>query len=145
MIIADVVKVFIPTIASFLVGLAITPFVTYYLYKYKMWKKSSVKKAMDGSIATITAQLHGEANKKTPNMGGIIVWGSVFIVSLVIWILGKTGLPIFQKLDYISRSQTWIPMLTLLFGGIVGFADDYLTAMESPTGAGYIGGGLPLK
>jgi phospho-N-acetylmuramoyl-pentapeptide-transferase len=145
MIIADVVKVFIPPVLSFGLGLAITPIVTHYLYTYKMWKKSSVKKAMDGSVATITARIHGDANRKTPNMGGIIVWSSTFLISLAIWILGKSGIGFFMKLDYVSRSQTWIPMLTLIFGGVVGFIDDYLTALESPTGAGYIGGGLPLR
>lgn len=144
MIIADVVKVFIPPILSFMVGLAITPFITHYLYKYKMWKKSSVKMTIDGRVATISAGLHNDEAKKTPRMGGIIVWGSTLIVMLSIWLLAKTGLTTFQKLDFISRSQTWIPLTTLAFGGVFGLLDDYLSTREGDEIGGYIGGGLSL-
>ncbi|MDB5194078.1 MAG: mraY [Parcubacteria group bacterium] len=144
MIIADVVKVFIPPILSFVVGLGITVPITHYLYKYKLWKKSSIKKTMDGKEAPITASLHGDANRHTPNMGGTIVWISTIIVTLGIWLLSKTGLSIFEKLDFTSRSQTWIPLFTLVMGGVVGLVDDFLTTREAPTGAGYIGGGLSL-
>lgn len=143
MIIADVVKIFIPPVLSFILGLAITPAISYYLHKYKLWKKSSVKRTIDGREATITASLHNDDQKKTPRMGGVIVWLSTFIITLGIWGLGKTGITTLVKLDFISRSQTWIPLFTLAIGGLFGLIDDFLTTREGAPG-GYIGGGLSL-
>jgi phospho-N-acetylmuramoyl-pentapeptide-transferase len=143
MVIADVVKVFIPPVLSFMLGLAITPFISHYLYKYKLWKKSSVKRTIDGREATISASLHNDEAKKTPRMGGTIVWISTLIVTVGIWILAKAGFSTFEKLDYVARSQTWIPLFALGFGGVFGLIDDYLSTREIP-GGGYIGGGLSL-
>lgn len=144
MFIADVVKVFIPPVLSFALGLVITPAISSYLYRHRLWKKSSVKKSIDGREATITATLHNDESKKTPRMGGIIVWFSTFAVTLGIWLLSRTGVDQFVKLDYLSRSQTWIPLVTLVFGGLFGLIDDYLSTRDIPEG-GYIGGGLSLS
>ena len=75
----DVVKIFVTTSAAFFIGIVITPFLTDFLYRHKMWKKSSVKLAMDGATATITSKLHNDAERKLPRMGGVVIWGSVFI------------------------------------------------------------------
>lgn len=144
MIIADVVKVFIPPVLSFALGLAITPVIVRYLHKHRLWKKSSVKKTIDGREATITASLHNDDTKKTPRMGGIVVWFSAFVITLGIWLLSRTGVHTLEKFDYISRSQTWLPLFTLAVGGAFGLIDDYLTTLETPGGS-YVGGGLSLK
>lgn len=144
MIIADIVKVFIPPVLSFAIGLGITPILTHYLYKNKLWKKTSVKRTIDGREATISATLHNDESKKTPRMGGVIVWASTFITAFGIWILSQTGVTDFVKLDFVSRTQTWIPLFTLMAGGLFGLIDDYLTTRETETG-GYIGGGLSLR
>jgi phospho-N-acetylmuramoyl-pentapeptide-transferase len=143
MILADVVKIFIPPILSFALGLLITPILSHYLYTYKLWKKSSVKLTIDGRVASISASLHNDEVKKTPRMGGIIVWVAPILVAFFIWLLSKTGISFFQKLDFISRSQTWIPLFALGFGGAFGLLDDYLSTREGEVG-GYIGGGLSL-
>jgi phospho-N-acetylmuramoyl-pentapeptide-transferase len=48
-------------------------------------------------------------------------------VTLVTWLLAQTvPSPFFDKLDFFSRSQTWVPLFTLLAGALVGFVNDYL-------------------
>lgn len=139
----DVVKILLPTALAFFVGITITPILTSYLYRHKMWKKSSVKLTMDGKEATISSKLHNDEERKTPRMGGVIVWGSVLIIALIFSILA-TFFPdsIFAKLSFLSRNQTWLPLLTLIAGGIFGLIDDYLVCREAGT---YAGGGLSLR
>lgn len=144
--IIDIVKVFLPTVITFMVGIAITPIVTRFLYKHKMWKKQSVQKTIDGREATISASLHKDEEKKTPRMGGIVVWTSVCITAFLFWILAQLfPVETFSKLDFVSRNQTWIPLFTLIFGGVVGFIDDFLGTRGGAGTGGYVGGGLSLK
>ena len=139
----DVVKVLVPAVAAFIIGIFLTPLLTHYLYRYKMWKKSSVKLAMDGGTASITAKLHGDEERKTPRMGGVVIWGSTILTALLIWILWfTTGSDTFKKLEFISRDQTWLLLFTLTAGGLFGLIDDYLVCRESGT---YAGGGLSLR
>ncbi len=140
--ITDAVKIFLPAIVAFITGILITPVLTHYLYKYRLWKKTGVKNALAGGEATISRALHNDEARKTPRMGGIVVWGSVIIAILVVYLVSKffpSSTTI--KLDFLSRNQTWLPLFTLLVGSLVGLVDDYLVTRESGT---YIGGGLSL-
>ncbi len=141
--IPDVVKTILPAILAFIVGILATPFLTDWLYANAMWKKSGVKKSVDGHEATITNKLHGDEERKTPRMGGIIVWGSVIIVTLVLAIISSfSDSETIQKLSFLSRNQTWLPLVTLFAMSLVGAYDDYLVCKEKGT---YHGGGLSLK
>ncbi len=143
--IIDIVKVFLPSITAFVLGILMTPPLTDFLYAHKMWKKKSVAKTIDGQDATISASLHNDEEKKTPRMGGIVVWGSTFITCVGIWLLAKFfDTETFINLDFLSRNQTWLPLATLILGALVGLIDDYLVTREVPAGS-YVGGGLSLK
>lgn len=146
--IADIVKIFLPAIGAFIVGTLMTPPLTNFLYKHQMWKKNSVTKTIDGQEATITASLHRDDIKKTPRMGGIVVWGSTFITISIIWLLAEfiSGETL-VNLDILSRNQTWIPLSTLLLGGLIGLIDDFLVTRDPESSryrGSYIGGGLSL-
>lgn len=124
-IVLDIIKVMVPAAAAFAVGIALTPFISHYLYKYRAWKKQSVRTAVDGSTATISQKLHRDEAKHTPRMGGIVIWGSAVLTIAGIWSLAQIFPDsIFAKLDFLSRSQTWIPLFTLVAGGLVGLLDD---------------------
>jgi len=141
--ITDVIKILAPAAIAFLVGIAVTPLVTNFLYKHKMWKKSSVVHTIDGKAATISRMLHNDEERKTPRMGGIVIWGSVLITVVILWLLSLffpneiTG-----KLNFLSRNQTWLPLFTLVAGALCGLVDDYLVCRDQGT---YRGGGLSLK
>lgn len=138
----DAVKVLAPATFAFAIGIAFTPFWAAFLYRNKLWKRSSVKLAMDGQAATISSKLHNDEERKTPRMGGVIVWGSVLATSLFFFgiSLAAPG-SLFEKLSFLSRSQTWLPLFTMVLGGLCGLVDDYLVCRDSGT---YKGGGLSL-
>src|SRR3989344_6916947 len=125
--IIDIVKVFIPALLSFFVGIILTPFLTEYLYSRKMWKKKAGKKALDGADTPIFNKLHETKEVGTPKMGGIIIWFSALVVTMLLWVLAK-AFPnlVTSKIDFLSRNQTWIPLVTLLIEGLVGLVDDIL-------------------
>ena len=127
MIASSIIKVFIPATASFVVGILFAPLLTHYLYKYRVWKKVAGKTALDGSAAVEFAKLRTGTETSTPRMGGVLIWASVTFVTVGIWILARVvpG-PLTEKLDFLSRSQTWIPFFALLAGAGMGFVNDLL-------------------
>lgn len=126
----DVAKVLIPATLAFGIGMLITPFVAHYLYKYKCWKKKSVQASTDGGAATISQQLHNDEERKTPRMGGIVVWGSVLITTILLWIFSAVDGTLAEKMNFLSRNQTWLPLFMLVAGAAVGFVDDYFAVHE---------------
>ena len=139
----NVVKIFLLTAFAFFVGIMGTPFLTSFLYKHKMWKVSGVKKTLDGREATISSKLHNDEERKTPRMGGVVVWGSVTITVLLFFVLSELfPSSVFSKLSFLSRNQTWLPFLTLIAGALFGLIDDYLVCREAGS---YMGGGLSLR
>ena len=51
--ILDVVKILLPAVLAFLIGIGITPLVSDYLYRNKMWKKKVKSVTVDGRAATL--------------------------------------------------------------------------------------------
>lgn len=133
---SNLVKIIVPGIFAFTLGILCAPILTDFLYKNKLWKKSSVPKSFDGGSASISQKLHDDENRRTPRMGGIIVWGSVVIVAFILQLLN-----IFD-LSFISRNQTWLPFFTLIVMALIGLIDDYQVCKDTGT---HIGGGLSLK
>lgn len=143
MIIADIVKVFFPAVLAFTIGISLTPLISDYLYQNKMWKKKSGKVQMDGSATPIFNSLHKEKEVNTPRMGGVIIWISVFLATAGLWFISKfVPTDISQKLDFLSRNQTWIPLFTLVAGSLVGIIDDLLEIKGS---GDHVAGGLSLR
>lgn len=123
--IIDIVKVFVPTAAAFLVGIAITPLVTHYLFQFKAWKKNPGKTALDGTEAIEFNRIHKQNEGKTPRMGGIVIWASVTITVIGIWILSRLFTQsLIPQFDFLIRSQTWIPFATFIIGSLVGLLND---------------------
>ncbi|MBP9771802.1 MAG: hypothetical protein KBD16_02670 [Candidatus Pacebacteria bacterium] len=137
----DIIKVMLPAAVAFICGIAITPVITHYLYTYKIWKKKSVRVATDGGSATISAKLHNDEERKLPRMGGIVVWGSAVLTITLFFIGHLIDGDFFDKLNFLSRNQTWLPLFTLLIGALIGFIDDYLTISDRYD---HIAGGLSL-
>ena len=141
--ITDVIKILLPAALAFFIGIGITPIVAGFLYRQKMWKKTSVKHSIDGALATISSKLHNDEERKTPRMGGVVVWGSVLLTIFFLWLFSLwfpnevTG-----KLNFLSRNQTWLPLFTLIAGALCGLVDDYLVCRDQGS---YKGGGLSLK
>ena len=87
--ILDIIKVFIPSILAFVIGVAATPTLTHYLYKFQMWKKVGGKVAYDGKEAVVFNSLHQKKEVGTPKLGGAIIWFSAFFSAILIWAISK--------------------------------------------------------
>ncbi len=121
----DLVKIFLPTTLAFFLGLFFTPVASHYFYKYKMWKKYSRN---DGIGIGDFQKIHNEdAELRTPRVGGIIVWFSVLLTTLLFSLI-SVFLPTSntEGLNFLSRNQTFIPFITLLFGSLLGLWDDLI-------------------
>lgn len=122
----NALKIFLPSVISFIVGLLLTPIATHYFYKYKMWRRSSRNENI--SPTNGFAKIHDDkAEISTPRTGGMIIWISVIVTVAIMWLVDY----IFQnnlsgKLYFISRSQTLLPFSTLIVASLIGLGDDFL-------------------
>src|SRR3989344_274513 len=120
-----------------------SPILIDFLYKHKLWKKSARMKAISGEDAVVFNALHKEREVSVPRMGGLLIWlttvGVVFFFYILSWVFPNS---IFSQLNFLSRSQTWLPLFTLIVASLAGLADDVLVV--SSLGS-YIGGGLSFK
>lgn len=131
MIASSIIKVFVPAAAAFAIGILFAPILTHYLYKYRVWKKTTGKIAFDGTPAVeferLRNDVHSGTETRTPRMGGVLIWITVLFVTLALWVLARVmPTPLTEKLDFFSRSQTWMPLFTLIAGALVGLVNDVL-------------------
>ncbi len=122
------IKVLLPAFIAFVFGILITPLLTHYMYKYKMWKRKSRSKENLDAMSSAFKKIHNEDGEmSTPRVGGVIVWLSVIAVIAIIAAISyffptTTSL----KLNFLSRNQTLLPVAALLFASIIGLIDDLL-------------------
>lgn len=116
-----IIKILFFTSLAFIFTYAWTPLLTHFLYKHKMGKQIR----NDGTTPLFT-KLHAH-KAGTPTMGGVLVWGTVLIFALFFYYLGKiSSSEIIQNLNFLTRSQTLLPLGCLVASALVGLADDYL-------------------
>lgn len=125
--ILSIVKIFLPTTLAFLVGIFLTPSLTNFMYKRKLWKKNNRVESETITNADFT-KIHNAAEEiSTPRIGGVLIWLSVLITISLIWIISKmVPSDLTGKLDFFSRSQTLIPLGSLLLGSLLGLIDDVI-------------------
>ena len=129
-----VIKIFFLTFISFILAIGWTPVLTHFLYKYKLGKQ-----IRSSASAPIFSSLHAKKSG-TPSMGGVLVWVTTLVLALVFYFLGQWLDGIFSNFDFLSRSQTWLPLGALVISALVGLFDDYLNVRK----IGPYGGGLSV-
>lgn len=132
--VSDIIRVLVPGGMAFLIGMLMTPVVAHYLYKFRAWKKRPGKTALGGGDASEFNRLHKINEVRAPRMGGIVVWGAVLLTTLLLAALSMTERTGLEDLNFLSRSQTWIPLATLLIGAFVGLIDDLLVLRPEAEG-----------
>jgi phospho-N-acetylmuramoyl-pentapeptide-transferase len=128
--VVNILKILTTGLAVFTFAFLITPIWTNVLYKYKIGMKIK-SHSVDGKELTYVNKLHaGKAG--TPTMGGVLIWFSVLVLAFVSHYL----FPIISKwldinyiarLDFLSRSQVWLPLFVLVTAGILGLFDDFMS------------------
>ncbi|HZX74895.1 MAG TPA: hypothetical protein VFE57_10760, partial [Cyclobacteriaceae bacterium] len=108
----NALKIFLPATLSFIIGLLLTPVATHFFFKYKLWRRTF--RNNNGATGKFH-EIHDDSELSVPRVGGMIIWVSVIIV---IFLLGFSdyifNTSLSNKLYFISRNQTVLPLFTLI-------------------------------
>lgn len=140
------IKIFSLTILAFGVVMILTPVFTAFLYKNKLGK--SIRS--DGSTPVYTS-LHTK-KQGTPTMGGVLIWGTTLCLAAVFWVLdiflgfsffrfNFSDFPFFHGLNFVTRSETLLPIGAMIGAAVVGIADDFLDVRKR----GFNGQGIRFR
>lgn len=139
----NVLKVFSLGTAGFLLAFLLTPALTHFLYKYKFWRKEVRTKSLDGKAVPIFQKFHAKGETQVPRAGGVLIWLTPLILIFFFFFLSQlTDIKLLDKLNFLSRNQTWLPLFTLVAASLLGLVDDVLQVVGKGK---YIAGGLSLK
>ncbi|MBU2595363.1 phospho-N-acetylmuramoyl-pentapeptide-transferase [Patescibacteria group bacterium] len=94
---------------AFIIAMLLTPILSHFLYKYRVWKEIK-QDAITGEKLKYFNKMHAK-KKHTPTMAGILIWLVIAVITLCF--------------NY-SRSQTLLPLFTLITVAILGLVDDYI-------------------
>lgn len=133
-LVTNTAKVLIMTAVAFVCGIGLTPILTHFLYKYKLGKNIRT------SGAPIFTKMH-QKKSGTPTMGGILIWSTVLFLVAFFLILGKLFPDYFGWMNFLSRSETWLPLFALIVTALIGLADDLMNVFK----VGPKGGGLRMR
>ena len=90
-----------------------------------MWKKHS--RSIECPTPDFTKIHNEEEELHTPRVGGVIIWVTVLLTTLVFYFAAQVFPSAFtEKMNFFSRNQTFIPLFTLLIGSVIGFWDDLI-------------------
>ncbi len=125
-----VLKILVTGFLAFILAFFLTPIWTHFLYKYKIGIKIK-ENSVSGEKLTFVSKMH-KHKSGTPTMGGVLVWFSVLILVLVAHFIFPlishwVGIRFFARLDFLSRSQVWLPLFALVAAGLLGLADDWMS------------------
>lgn len=128
---AELIRVLILATAAFLIAIISAPNFTRWLTHFKFGKQ-----IRESSEAPIYAKLH--ANKAgTPTMGGVLIWGTVVALICALALVSQYS-SVLRSLNFLSRSETLLPLGALLASALVGLVDDLFNIKRH----GSHGGGL---
>ncbi|USN53923.1 MAG: phospho-N-acetylmuramoyl-pentapeptide-transferase [Candidatus Nomurabacteria bacterium] len=132
----SVLKVFSLATLAFIVTILWTPLLTSFLYRHKLGKQIRSEDS-----APIYAKMH-QAKSGTPTMGGMLIWVTTLVIALVIaWIALLSDFDFFKQLNFLTRSETLLPLGALIATALVGLLDDYYNVRKM----GANGGGLRVR
>jgi len=120
-------------ILSFGITLLLAPYFIRFLHHYRLGK--SIRASGNTPVFT---ELH-KKKEGVPTMGGLLVWTTVAFLAIILAVLEKyfPG-SFFERLNFLDRSQTWVPLGALVFAGAIGAFDDLLNIFKiGPNGGGF--------
>lgn len=128
--IVNVLKVLVTGVLAFILAFSLTPLWTHILYKYKIGIKIK-KNDVTGKKLSVISSLHAHKSG-TPTMGGVIIWASVFLLVFGIHFIFPLLASLFDvnflaRLDFLKRSQVWLPLFVLVAAGVLGLFDDIMS------------------
>ena len=126
-----VIKVFILTTLAFLIASAWMPFLLRLLQRAKMGK--SIRNTGD---TPIFSKLHA-GKTGTPTMGGVLVWVTAVVLAIGFSLLARfTDIVLFDRLNFLTRQETLLPIGVLFATALVGLVDDWLNVRRIGASSG---------
>lgn len=124
----NALKIFLPAVISFIIGILLTPIATHYFYKYKMWRRvSRINNTPNGESNGFSKINDGTAETSTPRVGGMIIWITVVLTLAVVGLIDYLfNNSLDNQLYFITRNQTLLPFFTLIIASVIGLGDDFL-------------------
>lgn len=117
-----IASLFASAIVAVFLGFGIAPTFRRLAYRYKLWRK--VSRSANTTQAAFHA-IHTDEETRIPRVGGALIVSIAFLSILILFILARfTDIRAFQSLDFLSRSQTLLPLGAFLAAAAVGFFDD---------------------
>ena len=146
---STVASVLLPPVLAFIIGIWLAPGLIRFLCRHKLWRQTGSVTDISGRPAPITAKLHNDGKRKVPRMGGLVIIAATVLTLILFWGLSHYQSSQFlSELNFVSRSQTWLPIFALLMGFFLGFLDDLLVVEKIRIRGflrAYVGGGLSLS
>ncbi len=133
----EIVRVLLLSAVAFVFAFAWAPLLVRALHRLKVGKSIRGEEH-----APVFAKLH-EKKRGTPTMGGILIWWTVLVLAIVLYYLAPflPASSLLSRLNFLTRSETLLPLGALVASAIVGFVDDYFNVR----GIGPKGGGLRMR
>lgn len=128
---SDIVFIGTYSVVAFVLTFVLAPFFIRFLF-HNNWGKQIRDTTTDGKAATIFSQLH-KAKIGTPTMGGILIWGVTLLTVALSRFMSFLG--IIDK-SLLQRSETWLPLATLVSTAILGAIDDFYNIKGKGTSKG---------
>lgn len=128
----NIIKISLLGAASFLFAFFMTPPLLRLLVSRRMWRKEMRTKALGGGGLPVFQKFHQERETGVPRFGGVLIWAVPPIVALVFLAIAQADVWWLRRLNFLSRSQTWLPLATLAAASLVGFMDDLLQVARPP-------------
>lgn len=125
----SILKVFIPAVFTFGIGILLALSLSKVMYTYRLWKRSGRgNKKENPEISTEFSKIHNDIKEiSTPRVGGVVVWLSILVTTALLWSLSRIlDIEIFNNLDFVSRGQTWLLFFGFIIASLIGLADDLL-------------------
>lgn len=133
--VSEAIRVLSVTISAFAVGVFLTPTLIGFLKRLNFGKQIRE----DGSTPVFSS-LH-KKKEGTPTMGGIMIWGTVLGLAALLFLADLLSEGALHYINFISRSQTYLPLAALGIAAVLGLLDDLLGVLR----IGPFGGGLKIK
>ncbi|HEB01573.1 MAG TPA: phospho-N-acetylmuramoyl-pentapeptide-transferase [Candidatus Portnoybacteria bacterium] len=128
----NIARILILFAIAFVVTILWTPLLTHFLYKYKLGKQIRTEGA------PIYRKMH-QKKEKTPTMGGLLIWLTTLVLAVLFWLLAQgTASPLLDKLNFLTRAETLLPLGALGISALIGLFDDILGIKRiGPKGGGF--------
>jgi len=140
----EVIAILTLATVAFLAAFFWAPFLEKALIRWQCWKKEVRSVAPDGRATPIFNALHKDRETKVPRMAGVLIWITTLGLAILVIILDNVWPEYFHEFNFVNRSQTWIPIFTLVSASLLGLFDDIFVVTKKGDSLAK-GGGIKFR